>query len=741
MEETLRSRARIGTHDGTVSCGAALACFMLKQLPQYRDAEIVRSRDETVLSTCDVLVDVGGTYDHATRRYDHHQEFLTARLSTPRSGKKWKTHLSSAGLLFKHYGEEIISCVLNCPVEDPKVEAVFDKVYENFVEEIDAFDNGIEVCHQRHLKYRIRTSLPFRVRGLNPVWNDKSKNSDEIFSEAMQMTGREFLDRIRFYGEVWWPALELLINAVGERFQVDESGMILELPDGGFPWKKHLFHLEDEGAIPKYQVFFVIYKRSRPELDCQETPSEEETFETWMVQGVPFASDPSISRQAGPVIFPEEWRGLKGQELEEKSGLSGVKSVRRNGYIGEHETREGAISMAKRALKESESKVQFLQALGTRFSVDESGHILFLSSGWSKWIIHLFHYEAQGIIPKNEILFVIFKDNRIHYSWKVQTVPISSDLPTSRQVQVPLLQKQEFEEKTDLRGIKFVHMSGHLGDHETRDGAISMAKTSLAAFQPRLLLLKALDARFKVDESGNILVLSAGCSGWEKHLFHLEAQGIIPKNEVFLVIFKEEDDSAVWKVQAVRLSSDSVILRQARFKCLSRSKPKESELSTTSLAFRVPLLHESEQVENPEGPTGTIFVHEHETREGAINTAKKSLAAFLPRLQLLKALDARFLVSSSPPFCERTCRSSPSISQMDESGRILTLPAGKFEVKEYFPFKDSFYELERQGIMPENMSFLIFPDSTGMWKVRALPIGPRNSTPRQALFIASRRTI
>lgn len=39
---------RIGTHSGIFHCDEALACFMLKQLPQYEDAEIVRTRDENV---------------------------------------------------------------------------------------------------------------------------------------------------------------------------------------------------------------------------------------------------------------------------------------------------------------------------------------------------------------------------------------------------------------------------------------------------------------------------------------------------------------------------------------------------------------------------------------------------------------------------------------------------------------------------------------------------------------------
>ena len=50
-----------------------LACYMLKRLPEYSDASIVRSRDPETLKPCDIVVDVGGVYDPSTHRYDHHQ--------------------------------------------------------------------------------------------------------------------------------------------------------------------------------------------------------------------------------------------------------------------------------------------------------------------------------------------------------------------------------------------------------------------------------------------------------------------------------------------------------------------------------------------------------------------------------------------------------------------------------------------------------------------------------------------
>ena len=69
-------KTKIGTHNGTFHCDEVFACYMLKTLPEYKEAEIVRSRDPQVLRECDIVVDVGGEYDPSTHRYDHHQRYV-----------------------------------------------------------------------------------------------------------------------------------------------------------------------------------------------------------------------------------------------------------------------------------------------------------------------------------------------------------------------------------------------------------------------------------------------------------------------------------------------------------------------------------------------------------------------------------------------------------------------------------------------------------------------------------------
>lgn len=54
----------------------------------------------------------------------------------------FQTKLSSAGLIYKHYGKQIVSKIMGLPEGDPDVETVYVAAYKNFMEAIDAIDNG-----------------------------------------------------------------------------------------------------------------------------------------------------------------------------------------------------------------------------------------------------------------------------------------------------------------------------------------------------------------------------------------------------------------------------------------------------------------------------------------------------------------------------------------------------------------------------------------------------------------------
>lgn len=68
------------------------------QFITHEDIDLVRSRDSSILAQCDILVDVGGVYDVAAQRFDHHQRGFEEVFG---EGGYNKTKLSSAGLVYK----------------------------------------------------------------------------------------------------------------------------------------------------------------------------------------------------------------------------------------------------------------------------------------------------------------------------------------------------------------------------------------------------------------------------------------------------------------------------------------------------------------------------------------------------------------------------------------------------------------------------------------------------------------
>ena len=145
----VNSKFLLGTHDGSFHCDEAMALSFLKILPEYRDSEILRTRKPDLLAQCHVVVDVGAIFDPATHRYDHHQREFTGVL------EGYNTKLSSAGLVYQHFGRQVLREVLatEVPPSEEFVEICFHKLYRGFVEHLDAIDNGISVSDEKPRYY------------------------------------------------------------------------------------------------------------------------------------------------------------------------------------------------------------------------------------------------------------------------------------------------------------------------------------------------------------------------------------------------------------------------------------------------------------------------------------------------------------------------------------------------------------------------------------------------------------
>ena len=265
---------------------------------------------------------MGGEYSPSTHRYDHHQRGFIETLSPEHPIK-----LSSAGLVYKHFGRDVIRAITGCE-SDEEVDVLFLRLYRSFIEAIDAIDNGVSQ-YDTPLRplYRINTDLSSRVGNLNSGgWNDTGdETQDQRFERASQLTGKEFTDALMFQYRQWLPARKVVRRMLDGRFDVHPSGCIVRM-DEFVVWKSHLASLEKELGC-EGSVLYVLFADEKGKWRVQCVPESEESFE---------------SRKG----LPEPWRGIRDDALSALTGIPGCIFVHASGFIGGAQTYESALQMA-----------------------------------------------------------------------------------------------------------------------------------------------------------------------------------------------------------------------------------------------------------------------------------------------------------------------------------------------------------------------------------------------------------
>lgn len=211
---------------------------MLKTLDGFKDANVVRTRDETVIEKADIVVDVGGVYDPKRFRFDHHQRGFEETFDS-----EHKIKLSSAGLIYKHYGKQVIAQLLKWPHDHQEIPFLYQKVYDSLIEMFDGVDNGVEQYPEGvEAAYSDSTSISARVSRLNPRWNQETSSSilDLQFQKAVAITGEELVSCVENIALSWLPARDIVKQGFENRKTVDPSGKIILLPQY-CPFKSHLY--------------------------------------------------------------------------------------------------------------------------------------------------------------------------------------------------------------------------------------------------------------------------------------------------------------------------------------------------------------------------------------------------------------------------------------------------------------------------------------------------------------------
>ena len=223
-------------------------------------------------------------------------------------------------------------------------------MYTEFVEALDAHDNGISVYDPADVKDISKRfdnggiNLGSLVGDMNSEWDDPpykegdstptiQEQEDQRFEKASTFMGEAFMRRLNSYFRGWLPARKDVHDAYFSRKDHDRQGRLMVFQEG-LPWKDHLYTLEAEHSENE-KVIYVLYPESR-------APGSK-----WRIQAVPETEGSFQSRKA----LPEKWRGVRDQELDGVTGIGGCIFVHASGFIGGNKSFDGAMEMARKGLE------------------------------------------------------------------------------------------------------------------------------------------------------------------------------------------------------------------------------------------------------------------------------------------------------------------------------------------------------------------------------------------------------
>lgn len=311
----------ISTHSGSFHADDVFGVGVLMGvLPEYT---LVRTRNSERIAAADFAVDVGGVWDAASGRFDHHQRgFDGAR--APRASDGVRVIYASAGLVWAAHGAAYVQQLASAQGYTLDAHAVTDTVNsidQSLVQYLDMVDTG-----QADVAPGL-FGLSSLIAQLNTNWMEeagltadtKAALQETRFREAIGIT-RTFLDRAIIKKISQIRSMEIVRNA-----PTLLGGKVLHLQEGGMPWSRVV-------AEEMPDVMLVIY----PDSDGDQ----------YQVKTVPVEPGSFTSR----MDLPGSWAGLRDAELAAVSGVTDSVFCHNNLFICGARSLEGAIQLATRAL-------------------------------------------------------------------------------------------------------------------------------------------------------------------------------------------------------------------------------------------------------------------------------------------------------------------------------------------------------------------------------------------------------
>jgi uncharacterized UPF0160 family protein len=291
---------KVVTHSGTFHADDVFASAVLRVA--LRDFDFIRTRDPALIAAADIVFDVGGVYDPAAKRYDHHMRDLPRREDG--------TPYSSVGLIWREYGRQALDHFVP-EIGDDTREVVWQDIDGGLILAIDLADNGVSSACPGH--------LALLIEAFNPTW-DSTQTYDEAFAEAADVAHGILQRACR---QAYAEAKAISFVTAAARETKDPRVIVL---DRKLPWEKAVF----DGGLS--DLLFVIY------------PNEDST--SWYCRTIP----PEPNSFGQRLSLPESWRGLQEEAFSKAAGIPDGVFCHPSGFICGARSRASAIRLAEQAI-------------------------------------------------------------------------------------------------------------------------------------------------------------------------------------------------------------------------------------------------------------------------------------------------------------------------------------------------------------------------------------------------------
>ena len=293
---------RMAVHNGIFHADDVFGVALMQSI--YNDLEIIRTRDEELLKTCDIVSDVGnGKYDH------HHVDKIRRENGIPYCG---------FGLLWRDFGISYINAKFPDLSNLKEQQEVAEKVDTILIQQIDAQDNGVDVMtSQVPIMTLCDIIYTFIPTGAGEDEIEKGFfEAVEFAKKILYKVTKKFVDSYENY--------RMIKNELKKQNVKQSHILVLEK---SVPWKDTILELDRNE-----DVLYVVY---------------QDVTGSWCTQTVPKEANSFAARKD----LPKTWGGLNKDDLSKLTGIENCTFCHPALFICGNKTKEGAISMAKVAVE------------------------------------------------------------------------------------------------------------------------------------------------------------------------------------------------------------------------------------------------------------------------------------------------------------------------------------------------------------------------------------------------------